>query len=58
MKRPSLKEAGDEEGGTAPGGIQALDAALSVLRVLRSFDGPANSDGHRPRGPDASEQSA
>jgi DNA-binding IclR family transcriptional regulator len=41
MKRVSLKEAGDDGGGAAPGGIQALDAALSVLRVLRSFDGPA-----------------
>jgi DNA-binding IclR family transcriptional regulator len=40
MKRASAKEAGDD-GGAAPGGIQALDAALSVLRVLRSFDGPA-----------------
>jgi DNA-binding IclR family transcriptional regulator len=34
-----LKEA--EDNGTAPGGIQALDAALLVLRALRSFDGPA-----------------
>jgi DNA-binding IclR family transcriptional regulator len=30
-----------ETNGIAPGGIQALDAALSVLRVLRSFEGPA-----------------
>ncbi|KRQ12701.1 IclR family transcriptional regulator [Bradyrhizobium manausense] len=41
MKRTRAKETDDESGGTAPGGIQALDAALSVLRVLRSFDGPA-----------------
>ncbi|MBR0687483.1 IclR family transcriptional regulator [Bradyrhizobium manausense] len=41
MKRTRPKETDDESGGTAPGGIQALDAALSVLRVLRSFDGPA-----------------
>jgi DNA-binding IclR family transcriptional regulator len=41
MKRASSKEANDDGGGAAPGGIQALDAALSVLRVLRSFDGPA-----------------
>ena len=41
MKRTRSKETDDESGGTAPGGIQALDAALSVLRVLRSFDGPA-----------------
>ncbi|WP_244552771.1 IclR family transcriptional regulator [Bradyrhizobium sp. Ghvi] len=41
MKRMRAKETDDESGGTAPGGIQALDAALSVLRVLRSFDGPA-----------------
>ena len=41
MKRTRAKETGDESGGTAPGGIQALDAALSVLRVLRSLDGPA-----------------
>ena len=41
MKRTGPKETDDESGGTAPGGIQALDAALSVLRVLRSFDGPA-----------------
>lgn len=41
MKRTRVKETDDESGGTAPGGIQALDAALSVLRVLRSFDGPA-----------------
>ncbi|WFU44283.1 IclR family transcriptional regulator [Bradyrhizobium sp. CB82] len=41
MKRKPAKDTGEEGGGTAPGGIQALDAALSVLRVLRSFDGPA-----------------
>jgi DNA-binding IclR family transcriptional regulator len=43
MKRTPQKEtAQDNNGnGAAPGGIQALDAALSVLRVLRSFDGPA-----------------
>lgn len=41
MKRATPKEAGEDNGATAPGGIQALDAALSVLRVLRSFDGPA-----------------
>lgn len=41
MKRRPPKDPGDDGGGTAPGGIQALDAALSVLRVLRSFDGPA-----------------
>ncbi|GLR83446.1 IclR family transcriptional regulator [Bradyrhizobium iriomotense] len=41
MKRKPAKDTGEESGGTAPGGIQALDAALSVLRVLRSFDGPA-----------------
>jgi DNA-binding IclR family transcriptional regulator len=41
MKRTPAKDTGEESGGTAPGGIQALDAALSVLRVLRSFDGPA-----------------
>ena len=41
MKRAPAKEIGDDSSGTAPGGIQALDAALSVLRVLRSFDGPA-----------------
>jgi len=41
MKRKPATETGEETGGTAPGGIQALDAALSVLRVLRSFDGPA-----------------
>ena len=41
MRRASPKEVGDDGGGAAPGGIQALDAALSVLRVLRSFDGPA-----------------
>jgi DNA-binding IclR family transcriptional regulator len=41
MKRTPPKDAGEDSGGTAPGGIQALDAALSVLRVLRSFDGPA-----------------
>jgi DNA-binding IclR family transcriptional regulator len=41
MKRTAPKEVGEEGGGPAPGGIQALDAALSVLRVLRSFDGPA-----------------
>lgn len=41
MKRTRPKATDDESGGTAPGGIQALDAALSVLRVLRSFDGPA-----------------
>ncbi|SFJ36241.1 IclR family transcriptional regulator [Bradyrhizobium sp. Gha] len=41
MKRTQAKDTDDESGGTAPGGIQALDAALSVLRVLRSFDGPA-----------------
>jgi DNA-binding IclR family transcriptional regulator len=36
-------KAPDIEGnGIAPGGIQALDAALSVLRALRSFDGPAS----------------
>src|SRR5262249_40160557 len=39
MKRTPAKDIGEESG--APGGIQALDAALSVLRVLRSFDGPA-----------------
>src|SRR5512133_3418156 len=31
-----------ENHGLAPGGIQALDAALHVLRALRSFDGPAS----------------
>jgi DNA-binding IclR family transcriptional regulator len=41
MKRKLPKETG-EDNGTAPGGIQALDAALVVLRVLRSFDGPAH----------------
>ncbi|MCP3446115.1 IclR family transcriptional regulator [Bradyrhizobium sp. CCGUVB14] len=41
MKRTRAKDTDDESGGTAPGGIQALDAALAVLRVLRSFDGPA-----------------
>ena len=41
MKRKPPKEAGEDDNGTAPGGIQALDAALAVLRVLRSFDGPA-----------------
>ena len=41
MKRTAAKDTGEDSGGTAPGGIQALDAALSVLRVLRSFDGPA-----------------
>lgn len=41
MKRTPAKDTGEDGGGTAPGGIQALDAALSVLRVLRSFDGPA-----------------
>ncbi|MGY3235661.1 MULTISPECIES: IclR family transcriptional regulator [unclassified Bradyrhizobium] len=41
MKRTPAKDTDDESGGTAPGGIQALDAALSVLRVLRSLDGPA-----------------
>jgi DNA-binding IclR family transcriptional regulator len=43
MKRTPQKEtAQDNNGnGAAPGGIQALDAALSVLRVLRSFEGPA-----------------
>jgi DNA-binding IclR family transcriptional regulator len=41
MKRKPANDARDDSGGTAPGGIQALDAALSVLRVLRSFDGPA-----------------
>lgn len=41
MKRAPAKDNGEDDGGAAPGGIQALDAALSVLRVLRSFDGPA-----------------
>jgi DNA-binding IclR family transcriptional regulator len=41
MKRKPPKDTDDDGGGTAPGGIQALDAALSVLRVLRWFDGPA-----------------
>jgi DNA-binding IclR family transcriptional regulator len=41
MKRTPAKDVGEDSGGAAPGGIQALDAALSVLRVLRSFDGPA-----------------
>jgi len=41
MKRRPTKDAGKDGGGPARGGIQALDAALSVLRVLRSFDGPA-----------------
>ena len=41
MKRTPQKETAEDNGGAAPGGIQALDAALSVLRVLRSFDGPA-----------------
>jgi DNA-binding IclR family transcriptional regulator len=41
MKRTPPKDTGDDLSATAPGGIQALDAALSVLRVLRSFDGPA-----------------
>ncbi len=41
MKRTPRKETAEDNNGTAPGGIQALDAALSVLRVLRSFDGPA-----------------
>lgn len=41
MKRTAAKDNGEDDGGAAPGGIQALDAALSVLRVLRSFDGPA-----------------
>jgi DNA-binding IclR family transcriptional regulator len=41
MKRKPASEAGEDNNGIAPGGIQALDAALSVLRVLRSFDGPA-----------------
>jgi DNA-binding IclR family transcriptional regulator len=41
MKRTPATDIGDDSGGMAPGGIQALDAALSVLRVLRSFDGPA-----------------
>ncbi|MGY3548392.1 DNA-binding IclR family transcriptional regulator [Bradyrhizobium sp. USDA 4472] len=41
MKRTPAKDTDDDSGGTAPGGIQALDAALSVLRVLRSLDGPA-----------------
>jgi hypothetical protein len=41
MKRAPQNETAEEYNGTAPGGIQALDAALTVLRVLRSFDGPA-----------------
>ena len=41
MKRKAPMETSEDGGGTAPGGIQALDAALSVLRVLRSFEGPA-----------------
>lgn len=41
MKPRPPKDTGEDDGGTAPGGIQSLDAALSVLRVLRSFDGPA-----------------
>jgi DNA-binding IclR family transcriptional regulator len=41
MKRKPPKEAGEDNNGMAPGGIQALDAALAVLRVFRSFDGPA-----------------
>jgi DNA-binding IclR family transcriptional regulator len=41
MKRTPPKDTGEDSSGTAPGGIQSLDAALSVLRVLRSFDGPA-----------------
>ncbi|MGY4309311.1 DNA-binding IclR family transcriptional regulator [Bradyrhizobium sp. USDA 4369] len=41
MKRTRAKDTDDDGSGTAPGGIQALDAALVVLRVLRSFDGPA-----------------
>ncbi|HLG82625.1 MAG TPA: IclR family transcriptional regulator [Bradyrhizobium sp.] len=41
MKRMPAKDMAGDSGGMAPGGIQALDAALSVLRVLRSFDGPA-----------------
>jgi DNA-binding IclR family transcriptional regulator len=41
MKRKPPKEVGEDNNGTAPGGIQALDAALAVLRVFRSFDGPA-----------------
>jgi len=41
MKRTPRKETAEDNSGAAPGGIQALDAALSVLRVLRSFDGPA-----------------
>ena len=36
------KSADAENNGLAPGGIQALDAALHVLRALRSFDGPAS----------------
>ena len=40
MKRTPKKETAEDSNGAAPGGIQALDAALSVLRVLRSFDGP------------------
>lgn len=41
MKRRPPIGTGEDSGGAAPGGIQALDAALSVLRVLRSFAGPA-----------------
>jgi len=41
MKRKPANVTSEDSGGAAPGGIQALDAALSVLRVLRSFDGPA-----------------
>ena len=41
MQRKPPNDAGDDKNGTAPGGIQALDAALAVLRVFRSFDGPA-----------------
>jgi DNA-binding IclR family transcriptional regulator len=41
MKRTPENETTEDNNGAAPGGIQALDAALSVLRILRSFDGPA-----------------
>lgn len=41
MKRKPPTDTGEDGSATAPGGIQSLDAALSVLRVLRSFDGPA-----------------
>ena len=41
MKHTPPEDIDEDGGGAARGGIQSLDAALSVLRVLRSFDGPA-----------------